>query len=149
MDQQTKALKRILLTAGGLELFVALLHFIMPYFAIQNVSISSLGTNELNFVSLLIYAVGILLLAFGSMTIVYSFNPQKTVDLLYYYLIIQVFLWALRVILEIVYPIQIKLFYVEPFSIIVLPSLVIELLLFVGALFMVFQLRADQAWERI
>ena len=149
MNSHTKTLKSVLLTAGGLEIFVALLHFMMPYFAYQNSAISLLGVAELSFVSLLIYAVGILLLAFGAMTIVYSFYIENTVDLLCYYLIIQVFLWVLRVILEVLYPIQLKLFYVEPFTLLVFPGLVIELFLFIGALFLIFQLRAEQAWERI
>lgn len=148
MEKQMNMLKNILITAGTIEILVALVHFVMPYFTHQNIGFISLNHNEVDFIDLLIFAVGILLLAFGSLTIFFAKRVEGLVEVLFYYLVIKVILWSLRVILELIYPVQLDLFYINPFTIIVLPGLVFEWLLFCVALVLTMQNREVEAWEK-
>ncbi|MCU7934547.1 MAG: hypothetical protein KZQ99_06660 [Candidatus Thiodiazotropha sp. (ex Dulcina madagascariensis)] len=131
MEKQINLTKQILLVAGIIEIAVGLLHFAMPSFAYQAKGFSLLEPNEINFVTLVVFAVGILLVAFGAITILFSRKLESMVEVLYYYVVIKTILWAGRVILELIYPVNLSMFYVEPFTLVVLPGLIIELLLFV------------------
>jgi hypothetical protein len=82
---------------------------------------------------LVTYAVGILLIAFGAITILLSSKINEIKEILYYYLIIKIILWVARVFLEVLYPLGLDMFYVEPFTLIVLPGLIVELFLFIIA----------------
>ena len=131
MVKQINLTKQILLVAGIIEIAVGLLHFAMPFFAYQAKGFSLLEPNEINFVTLVVFAVGILLVAFGAITILFSRKLESMVEVLYYYVVIKTILWAGRVILELIYPVNLSMFYVEPFTLAVLPGLIVELLLFV------------------
>ncbi|VAW48325.1 hypothetical protein MNBD_GAMMA03-2072 [hydrothermal vent metagenome] len=131
MEKQINLTKQILLAAGIIEIAVGLLHFAMPSFAYQTKGFSLLQPNEINFVTLVIFAVGILLVAFGSITILFSRKVESMIEVLYYYVVIKTILWVGRVVLELLYPVNLSMFYVEPFTLVVLPGLIIELLLFV------------------
>ncbi|MDQ6984185.1 MAG: hypothetical protein Q9M44_05675 [Ghiorsea sp.] len=130
MENQINLTKQILLAAGIIEIAVGLLHFAMPFFVYQTKGFSLLQPNEINFVTLVIFAVGILLVAFGSLTILFSSKLESMIEVLYYYVVIKTILWVGRVGLELLYPINLSMFYVEPFTLIVLPGLIIELILF-------------------
>jgi len=123
---------------------VGLLHFAMPYFVYQIKGLSLLQPNEINFVTLVVFAVGILLVAFGSLTILFSRKVESMIEVLYYYVVIKTVLWVGRVALELLYPINLNMFYVEPFTMIVLPGLVIELLLFVVSLVLIKKILVEQ-----
>jgi len=126
-----KKIKSILWVAGIVEILVGLLHFGMPYFLYQSSGIASLSNIELDYLFLVTYAVGILLIAFGSTTLLLSSKIEEIKEILYYYLLIQIVLWVARVSLEIIYPLGLDMFYIDPFTLIVFPGLVVELLLFV------------------
>jgi len=130
MEKKINITKKILLVAGIIEIAVGLLHFVMPFFAYQAKGFSLLDTNEINFVTLVVFAVGILLVAFGAITILFSRNLESTIEVLYYYIVIKTVLWTGRVVLELIYPVNLNMFYIEPFTLVVLPGLIIELLLF-------------------
>ena len=131
-----KRIKNILLVAGVVEILVGLLHFGMPYFLYQSSGFESLSNIESDYLLLVTYAVGILLIAFGSTTILLSSKIEEIKKIIYYYLIIQIVLWIARVSLEIIYPLGLDMFYIEPFTLIVLPGLVVELLLFIISAFL-------------
>ena len=132
-------IKSLLITAGTVEIFVGLLHFAMPYFIYQSNGFMHLTNIESDFVLLVTYAVGILLVAFGVTTILLSTQINVITKLIFYYVLIQIVLWIARIILELLYPLQLNMFYIEPFSAIVLPGLVIELSLFVIAVFFIYR----------
>ncbi len=134
MEKQLKLLKQILYVAGAIEIAVGLLHFAMPEFAYRAKGFSLLQQSEIDFVTLVIFSVGILLIAFGSLTMLFAKKIESTVELLYYYLMIKTVLWTARVVLELLYPVNLRMFNVEPFTTVVLPGLVVELLLFVISL---------------
>jgi hypothetical protein len=125
--------RKLLLTAGVVEIAVGALHFAMPSSVYQSRGFASLQPDELGFVTLVTLAVGILLLAFGAFTVFLASRPDAVVEILFGYALIKTFLWAGRVILEIAYPVRLRLFSVEPFTTVVMPGLVFELLLFVAA----------------
>ncbi|WP_428739060.1 hypothetical protein [Sulfurimonas sp.] len=131
MEKQINLTKKILLVAGIIEIVVGLLHFAMPSFAYQSKGFSLLQPDEISFVTLVIFAVGILLVAFGSLTMLLSQKVKSTIEVLYYYVLIQTVLWIGRVVLELLYPVNLRMFYIEPFTLVVLPGLIIELSLFI------------------
>ena len=133
MNTQIDRLKTVLLVAGVIEIAVGLLHFGMPYFAYQSAGFMGLDSAEINFVTLIIYAVGILLIAFGCVTVLFGRQIKSTLNILTSYLVIKIALWAGRVLLELIYPVELSMFYIDPFTYIVLPGLIFELLLFVFA----------------
>jgi hypothetical protein len=149
MRQQITRLNVVLKIAGSIEILVGLLHFLMPYFVNKNHYYSLSLVAENNFITLLIFAVGILLIAFGGTTILFANRLKQTIDILYYYLIIQVILWLSRVVLEVLYPVQLSFFYIDPFTLLALPALVIEFLLFVFALSLVVSNRKAMQWEKL
>jgi len=124
-------IKNLLVVAGIVEILVGLLHFGMPYFLYQSSGFEQLSQIESDFLLLVTYAVGILLIAFGATTILLSSKIDEIQEIIFYYVIIQIILWIARVSLEIIYPVGLDMFYIEPFTLIVLPGLVIELLLFI------------------
>ena len=149
MEQQNNRLDTLLKVAGSIEILVGLLHFLMPYFVDKNHYYSLSSVAENNLVTLLIFAVGILLIALGGTTILFANRLQQTIDILYYYLIMQVILWLSRVVLEVLYPIQLSFFYIDPFTLLALPALVLELLLFVFALSLAVSNRKAMIWEKL
>ncbi|MEJ2415290.1 MAG: hypothetical protein P8Y22_08555 [Sulfurimonas sp.] len=123
-------IKPLLYIAGAVEILVGLLHFFMMNFVLQSRGFSSLSSIESEFVALIVYCVGILLIAFGLLTFYFGKNSEKLVQGLYYYLFIKIILWGSRVVLEIIYPVNIQMFFIEPFTKVVFPGLIIEFLLF-------------------
>jgi len=124
-------IKLILVLAGVVEILVGFLHFGMPSFIYQSNGFEQLNQIESDYVLLVTYAVGILLIAFGATTILLSLKINEIKEVLYYYLIIKIVLWIARVSLEIIYPVGLDMFYIEPFTLIVLPGLIVELFLFI------------------
>jgi hypothetical protein len=73
MRKRANTIRNILIAAGIIEIAVGLLHFAMPYFAYQSKGFTLLQSAELDFVTLCIFAIGILLIAFGTITIFLAF----------------------------------------------------------------------------
>ena len=119
-------MKKLLLIIGSIEILVGLLHFFMPLFFTKSESFLLLPNIEINYLLLVTYAVGILLIAFGATTILLSKKTKELRKILYFYMIIQALLWTARVILELMYPVELEMFGIKPFTIIVLPGLILE-----------------------
>ena len=130
-------LRNILIVAGVQEIMVGALHFMMPYFLNQSEGFLQLSSIEMDFVMLVTFATGILLVAFGGVTLLLSKIDSSMIKVLYYYLWIKIILWATRVVLELVYPVNLDMFYINPFTLAVFPGLVSELGLFIVAMFLV------------
>ena len=128
MKGYDNSIKRLLLIAGVAEIVVGLSHFGMPYFAYQARGFALLSQKESDFVTLCVFAVGILLIAFGSVTILFALNARD--EMVLPYAVIQSILWLARIILEIVYPVQVSLFHIENPARVVMTLLVAEWLLF-------------------
>ena len=119
-------LKTLIYTAGIIEVLVGLLHFFMPLFFDKSEIFSRLPMVEMDYLLLVTYAVGILLVAFGATTILFARRHKALYEILYLYLMIQTILWTARVILELLYPVGLEMFTLKPFTIIVLPGLIFE-----------------------
>jgi len=135
--RDVSVLKRLLLVAGTIEIAVGLAHFAMPHFANQSDGFVQLRTDESDFFTLVTFAVGILLIAFGCMTLVFAKDPVSTINVLLPYVVIKSALWAARVLLELAYPVTLKLFGVQPFTALASPGLVAVLGIFVVCIFYV------------
>ena len=131
MKNTNNKLKNLLLIAGAIEIIIGLIHFIMPYFIYKIKNYELLPQNESDFIILCVLSVGILLIAFGLVTILLTKRLNLIIDIVYIYIIIQIILWVLRVSFEFIYPLNIDMFYIYPFTSIVLPGLIGELLLFI------------------
>lgn len=124
-------IKLTLMLAGIVEILVGLVHFAMPPFLYESSGFEQLSIIESDYVLLVTYAVGILLMAFGATTILLASKIDEIKEIVYYYLLIKIALWTFRVLFEVLYPLGLNMFYIEPFTLIVMPGLIIELLLFV------------------
>ena len=130
-EQMQSKIKLILVIAGLVEISVGLLHFWMPYFLYQASGFEQLSKIESDYVLIVTYIVGILLIAFGIITILLSSKVEEIKEIVFYYLIIKIILWMGRVYLELEYPLGLNMFYIDPFTLIVLPGLFVELSLFI------------------
>jgi|WetSurMetagenome_2_1015567.scaffolds.fasta_scaffold857101_1 hypothetical protein len=137
MESDRSWVKNILLTAGIIEIVLGLAHFVFPYFAYQSKGYSLLNYNEIDFVTLCIFCVGILLVAFGTCTVFLSSKVETAIKIVFFYTIVKSILWTGRVILGILYPANIPLFFIEQPNIVVFPTLVFEWLLFVFSFFVI------------
>ncbi len=128
-------LQQLLFVAGIAEIAVGLLHFFMPIYYRRSAGLAnaSLDEHERAYVALVTYAVGILLLAFGAMTLTFARRPAAALDVLVPYLTIKCVLWAARLGLEVVYPVRLEMFGIDPFTILVLPGVAAELVVFIVA----------------
>lgn len=124
-------LAKVLFSAGAVEILVGFLHFAMPLFVNQAPGFSSLSGGEIDFVTLSVAAVGILLVAFGSLTVAVAFHPDAWRDVLLPFLAVKSILWCSRVGLEIMFPVTIPLFHLSHPAVVVMPLLVLETLLFI------------------
>ena len=140
MENYKNWIKNILLLAGIIEIVAGLAHFAMPYFAYQTKGFSFLHQNEIDFITLCVFAVGILS-AFGSITIFFSLKAGAVNGMLLYYTIIKSFLWLARIILEILYPVKIPLFFIGQPTMVVMPLLIFECLLFVFSVLLIVIIR--------
>lgn len=137
MGKHNSYIKTVLMTAGIIEMLAGLAHFAMPHFVYQPKGFSFLTQNEKHFIALGIFAVGILLIAFGILTILFSLKVDIKNELLFFYTIIKSFLWFARIILEILYPVKIPLFLMEQPTIVFMPLLILACMLFVSAAFII------------
>ena len=124
-------LQNIIKLAGIIEIIIGLIHFVMPYFIYQINNFNLLPKNELVFILLCVLSVGILLISLGIITILLAKQLDKIIDIMSIFIIIQIILWIFRVTFEFIFPLNINMFYIDPFTNIVLPGLIIELLLFI------------------
>jgi amino acid transporter len=124
-------LKKLLLLAGLLEILAGLSHFAMPSFVYQARGFTLLNQDEINAVTLCILAVGILLIAFGALTLLFSFRATIYGKIILPYAIIKAILWLVRIILEFLFPLKISLFHLTRPTTVIMPLLILECLLFV------------------
>ncbi len=124
-------IKKILAGAGLMEIVFGLSHFAMPYFAYQSKGYSLLNHNEIKFITLCIFSLGIILIAFGILTILLSTKVEAIIKIVFYYTLIKAALWTVRIILGILYPVDISLFFIEQPNIVVFPLLLLAWFLFV------------------
>lgn len=141
MENYNDWTRRILLIAGVVEIVVGLSHFAMPYYAYQAKGFTLLNQDERNFITLCVFAVGILLMAFGILTVFFSLRFEAVNEMLLYYVIIKSVLWLGRIILEISYPVKVALFYIGQPTMVVMPLLIFEWLLFVFSAVLIAKIR--------
>jgi len=120
--------KNLLVFAGVVEILVGALHFFMMSSINKSSGFSQLSPIESDFVALVVFCVGILLICFGTMTL--YFARENLSKILYYYLAAKSLLWGGRVVLELMYPIGLEMFMITPFTSIVLPGVMVEFLIF-------------------
>ncbi len=103
-------LRATLLAAGMTAIAVGLLHFFMPGQYRNSNGLAGLSSPEDDFVVLITFAVGVLLIASGAVTLLFAHRPERNPDLTYCYLLISVMLWAGRLGLELSYPVRLRMF---------------------------------------
>lgn len=147
MTDRSSIAVRLLLAAGIIEVVAGLLHFAIPHFAYQARAFSFLGQDESGLVTAAILSVGILLIAFGTLTIRLSAGSTPTETLLFYATIKSV-LWSARAVIEVLYPVTVPLFLVGRPTVLLLPAFALELLLFALAAILLFTRSSDHGPAR-
>ncbi len=135
-DRFLTRIRWLLITTAVVELAVGFLHFAMPVFLHRSPGLAELSQIEDDFVLLVTFSTGILLVAFGMVGLLLAASVGRYQDLLFPYLLIKSVLWAARLVLEIVLPVRLSMFWIEPFTAVAMPGMVLEFLLFVIAMVM-------------
>ncbi|NNG01582.1 MAG: hypothetical protein HKM93_19495 [Desulfobacteraceae bacterium] len=122
MEKSNHWVKRILLFAGVFELTAGLSHAVMPLYIYESPGFSLLQPGEIDIITLSVFSVGILLVAFGSLSILFAmdFGRMNNRTMLYF-VSTQAILWAMRIILELLYPTKVAMFSVEQPTVILVP----------------------------
>ncbi len=131
MNTNGQWIPRAILWAGVIEVLVGAMHFLMPPFVFRSAGFVSLSASEADFVRLILFALGFLLVALGSLTVVVSLHQEEWHGLLLPLLTIQSLLWCARIGIEVHYPVAVPLFFLDQPTTLVMPLLVFETLLFV------------------
>ena len=142
---RTVRLKTLLIVAGTVEVMIGLLHFAMPTYYRRSPGLADLDGPEADFVTLVTFAVGILLIAFGVLTLGLSRHPARHLDVLLPYLVVNSVLWAGRLGLELIYPVRLDMFGIDPFTVVVTPGVAVQFILITLAAAQARQLRTGSA----
>jgi hypothetical protein len=133
---------------GILELAIALLHFLWPLQLVRMGDFAGLSIDYMNFLVLCCIAVGLCLAIFGILSI---FAARELVNGEYWawiYVISQGILWLTRMLLEIIFPVRIPLFFITNPTVLVLPlTLLLSLLYWIP--FLVFRKKITGAKKLI
>ncbi len=148
MNSRVNRINNVLLAAGAIEIAVGLLHFAMPHFAYQSHGLTLLQPDELSSVTLCVFSVGILLLAFGTLTVFLAFRVESAPEVVFFYVAVKAILWSARLVLELLYPVNIGLFCIQPFTVLALPGIAIELLLFAFSAVLIRKFTATRGVKR-
>ena len=140
-EKRLRTLKGILFIAAAVEVLVGLLHFVMPLEYRDSAGLGALDGAEADYVTLVTYAVGILLVAFGATTYLLARRPAHHLDVLVPYLLVKTILWAARSALEVAYPVQLEMFGVDPFTTLVLPGVLAQTAVFAVAGVLAYRIR--------
>jgi hypothetical protein len=125
MEKSAKTIITCLLVAGILQIVMGLSHFLMPRFIYQSPGFQYLNQLETDLVTLCILSVGILLIAVGSILVVCAKKYATHKEIVFYILIINLILWFVRIILELLLPIKLPVLFVENPTIYALPAFII------------------------
>lgn len=123
-------MKWILFVAGCIELLIGLSHFAFPSIFYKSEGFSLLQPNEIGFVTLCVFSVGILLIAFGILTIACALKYEMIGKVLHYYIMLKIPLYFARIILEMLYPVTVPTTFLKSPTIAVTPLLFILWFLF-------------------
>jgi hypothetical protein len=133
-------IKKILLIAGSIELIAGLSHAVMPHYIYKSVGFSLLQSNEINIITLCVFSVGILLAAFGALTIIFAIKCAADNDkMLFYFVSTKAVLWATRIALEFLYPTKIAMFAIEQPTVILTPIFIFIFCLFILSGILIFR----------
>lgn len=108
----------------------------MPFFADRSPGIAELSPAEEDYVHLLTYCVGILLLAFGAANLYLARRPALAAEFLLPYCSLKATLFLARSVLEFVYPVSLSLFWIEPFTVLAAPGVLAVLALYLAAIWL-------------
>lgn len=132
MGKHSKTAKKLLFVAGTIEIIMGVAHFLMPGLIYKSAGFLYLNTVEANVVTLCIFSVGILLIAIGFISIVSDKMYDTSKELALNISIINLLLWSVRIIFEIMMPFKITILSIKNPTIFVMP-LFVALWLIIGS----------------
>lgn len=121
MNRRTKWIRALLIAAGVLEIAMGLAHFGMPRALQSSFAFGALPPVELGFVVLCVFALGILLVGFGCVTLLMATRRRVADNLLLRYCAIKALLFSGRVWLEALFPVQVPMWGIHRPTELVLP----------------------------
>jgi len=110
-------------------------HFTWPYAFIQTEPFAGLPEPQKEFVLLVSIAIGLAMLIFGSLAIYFAFKIRIGEHSALAFTLSQAILWTGRLILEILYPVRLPLYFIEqPSSMVIILCLILILIFLVPVL---------------
>lgn len=138
MEKNRIRIKRVLLALGIIELIAGLSHAFMPYFIFKSSGYSYLSLEEINIITCCVFSVGILLVAFGTLTVVCALKYDVLDKMMvYYFVFTKSILWALRTCLEVIFPTEIAMFLITRPSVVLIPVFIVIDCLFIFSVFLI------------
>ena len=113
--------QRLLIVAGIIEILIGIMHFTWPFEMIRYSIFAELPDYALDLILLSSLAIGLCLTVFGFLSIYFGYHVKKMVKATMIISLSQAFLWIIRLILEIILPVQLRIFFIES------PTLIIRI----------------------
>jgi hypothetical protein len=121
-----RRIARNCLAIGGIvEIVIAIIHFIWPWFLVDYGEFAGLSADYRNLLLLSSLAIGVCLSVFGFLSVYFSARIPGHEGPARVFGISQGLLWGARAALEVLYPVRLPLFFVATPTVIVLPMTVV------------------------
>jgi hypothetical protein len=124
---------RLLLVGGCVQAAIALMHFAMPATLLQGTDFAPLSPAAHDYVVLATVAVGILALALGAFSFVAAMSVTRWPGGARLLAIILAAVWTGRFVIEIIWPLRLRLFFIDAPSPLILAGSIVLVGLFAAA----------------
>ena len=126
-----------LFTRGLLELLTGVIHFVWPYNLMHTIQFVTLPENIREFLLLASLAIGLCLIVFAALSFYFSGKLFTENRAAWFFCLSQVFVWLIRLILEIIYPVRVSIYFIEKPGTLVLILIVLMIVIYlIPALFL-------------
>ena len=123
--------------SGIIEIFIAVVHFFWPFALVGYGEFAGLSDDYRDILLLSSLAIGVCLCVFGLLSIYFSRRLAEGERSAWVFGISQGVLWLVRATLEVVYPVEVPLFFIARPSVIVLPMSVLIGLMYLVPLLLI------------
>jgi hypothetical protein len=125
MKTHSKIIKKCLFVAGTIEIIMGLAHFSLPGLIYKSEGFQHLNSVETDIVTLCTLSVGILLIAVGFISILCAKKYDMYKEIALNITTINLLLWLVRIIFEIVLPIKITILSVKNPTLYAMPVFIV------------------------
>lgn len=125
---------KLLLLAGGIaELLIAITHFLMPLELKNDPVFALLPAAHFDFIILATVAIGLIMLILFALSVYFSKHYQIMKQAAEVFALSQSLLWLGRGVLEMIFPVRVKLLFLTDPAVIILPMALVISTIFFGS----------------